>query len=322
MIYFIFDNPADKQKMEFLKDYDTSSFERIFPEKQCKSIKSMLDVCINCIKKSSSGDTVIFWYDFMGIIFWWLCKIFNRKRQIVILNILLKNKKSMKNKVARILYKTALKSKNIKATVTSKEYGVYVNNFLGIKKQYIVLHDIYHERYNIKYGGKVQNNSVFCGGRNGRNWELLKNLANEMMDIQFNIVVPKDMYEQYKNDFGANVNIKTEITETEYLQLMCQSELVIMPLNTEAPAGLIAIFQAVANGKMTIVSDTVTTQEYFKNNTEALCKNRIDDWKIQIRYWVENPQEAIKCAEKSRKFLEENCTEKDYAKTLLTVVSE
>ena len=51
---------------------------------------------------------------------------------------------------------------------------------------------------------------------------------------------------------------------------MCQSSLVVMPLDTEAPAGLIAFFQAAANGRMSITSDTVTTREY------RICAQMLD----------------------------------------------
>ena len=39
-----------------------------------------------------------------------------------------------------------------------------------------------------------------------------------------------------------------------------------MPLDTEAPAGLIALFQAATYGKMVITTDTVTTREYFSGD--------------------------------------------------------
>ena len=38
---------------------------------------------------------------------------------------------------------------------------------------------------------------------------------------------------------------------------------VFMPLDTEAPAGLTVYFQAAANNKMIITSDTVTTEGYL-----------------------------------------------------------
>lgn len=322
MVYMLFDNPADKKNMLFLRDYGTASFKLIFPQEQCKSIKDMVKVCNDCIKSTSKSDIIICWYDFMGILCWWLCKIYHKRRNIAALNILLKNKRSAKNKVARILYRGALNSNDLKATVTSREYGNSINELLGIKKKYILLHDIYHGGYEFEYRGEVQKHSVFCGGRNGRDWEFLLKLAVEMPDIQFNIVVPKDKYEQHKNMFVENVNVKTEIPEQEFLRLMCQSSLVIMPLDTEAPAGLIAMFQAAANGKMIITSDTVTTREYFGDKRGVLCKKEISDWKSQIRYWLEHQDEAAARTERLKEFLERECSEKRYAEILEQIVSQ
>lgn len=320
MVYFLFDNPADKQNMEFLKEYDTASFNLMFPREQCKSVKSMLKACSNCIQISAVGDTIICWYDFMGILCWWLCRILHKKRDIVVLNILLKDKQSLKNKATQMLYKSALKSKNVKATVTSKEYGLYLNKLLGIKKQYILLHDIYHNGYNFGYAGEIEKNSVFCGGRNGRDWEFLLKLAEKMSDIKFNIVVSKEQFQQYEEKFGKNVNVKTEISEPKFLELMCQSSFVLMPLDTEAPAGLIVMFQAGANRKLVITSDTVTTREYFADKRGVLCKKSINEWSKQIRYWLEHTKEAQERTKKFQCFLENECSEKKYAETLQRLI--
>lgn len=320
MIYFLFDNPADKQNMEFLKEYDTASFNLMFPREQCKSVKSMLKACNNCIRISAEGDTIICWYDFMGILCWWLCRILHKKRDIIVLNILLKDKQSLKNKATRMLYKSALKSKNVRATVTSKEYGLYLNKLLGIRKQYILLHDIYHSGYNVGYADEIEKNSVFCGGRNGRDWEFLLKLAEKMSDIKFNIVVSKEQFQQYEEKLGKNVNVKTEISELKFLELMCQSSFVLMPLDTEAPAGLIVMFQAGANRKLVITSDTVTTREYFADNRGVLCKKSINEWSKQIRYWLEHTKEAQERTKKFQCFLENECSEKKYAETLQQLI--
>lgn len=320
MVYFLFDNPADKKNMEFLKEYNTASFKLLFPHKQCKSIKNLLKVCNDCIQKSVEGDTIICWYDFMGIFCWWLCRILHKKRGIVVLNILLKDKQSLKNKVARMLYRPVLKAENVRATITSKEYGEFVNRLLGIKKQYILLHDIYHGGYDIGYVGKVRENSVFCGGRNGRDWGFLFELVKRMPDIQFNIVVPKAVFEEYENVSRDNVNLKTEIPEPEFIKFMCQSSLVLMPLDTEAPAGLIAIFQAAANGKLVITNDTVTTREYFGEQRGVLCKKDLVEWEKQIRYSLEHQDEGKARSKKLKLFLEQECSEKKYAETLMELV--
>ena len=323
MVYMLFDNPADKKKMEFLKAYDeTASYELVFPKEKCNSLKKMLVICSNCINCSSRDDIIICWYDFMGIICWWLCKFFHKNRNIVVLNILLKNKKSLRNRVVRFLYKYALKSSELKATVTSKEYGDSINKLLGINKKYVLLYDIYHEEYEVGYVGQIQEQSVFCGGRNGRDWGFLLELAKEMKDIQFNIVISKEQYELYKDSFEENINVKSEISEEEFLKFMCQSSLVLMPLNTEAPAGLIAMFQGSANGKMIITSDTATTREYFGNERGVLCKKDINDWKMQIQYWIGHLEEANERATKMKLFLERECSKKQYSEMLQKIVSE
>ncbi len=321
MVYFLFDNPADKRNMEFLKKYGTASFDLIFPPEQCRSVKSMMKVCYKYIQKSNTGDTIVCWYDFMGILCWWLCEILHKKRKIVALNILLKNKETLKNKVARFLYRQALKSANLNATVTSKEYGKSVNKLLNIKKKYVLLHDIYHGQYNICYRGQVKENSVFCGGRNGRDWNFLFQLTEKMPDIQFNVVIPKEQFEQYRSYGRNNVSIETEISEKNFLELMCQSSLVIMPLNTEAPAGLIAMFQAASNGKLIIASDTVATKEYLAINRGVLCKYSFDEWERQIRYWLAHKKEAQGRALNFQKFLVNECSERKYAEILQQLVN-
>ena len=260
MVYMLFDNPADKQNMTFLNGNEAAKIRQVYPSKKCNSTKEMLAACKDIIKQSADGDTIICWYDFMAVLCWWLCKVQFKNRKIIALNILLKDKATAKNKLAKFLYKPMLKSKKVQATVTSKKYGEHLNKMLGIQKQYTLLHDTYHGGYSIEYEGKVNPNTVFCGGRNGRDWEFLIRIAQTMPEVTFNCVMPKDKFEEYTENFGKNMVVKSDIPEQEFLEFMCQSQLVVTPLDTEAQAGLIAFYQAAANGKMAITSDTVTTQ--------------------------------------------------------------
>ena len=157
---------------------------------------------------------------------------------------------------------------------------------------------------------------MFCGGRNGRDWEFLIRIAQAMPEVTFNCVMPKDKYEEHKENFGKNMVVKSDIPEQEFLEFMCQSQLVVTPLDTEAPAGLIAFYQAAANGKMAITSDTVTTQEYFADGRGALCGKDIEDWKNKIQYYLQNREEADVSVAKFKSFLERECSEEKYAKTL------
>ena len=322
MVYMLFDNPADKQNMTFLNSYETAKIRQVYPSQKCNSTKEMLDACKDIIKQSVDGDTIIFLYDFMAVLCWWLCKVQFKNRKIIALNILLKDKTTAKNKLAKFLYKSMLKSKKVQATVTSRKYGEHLNEMLGISKQYTLLHDIYHGGYSIEYEGKVIPNTVFCGGRNGRDWEFLIRIAQAMPEITFNCVMTKDKYEEHKENFGKNMVVRSDIPEQEFIEFMCQSQLVVTPLDTEAPAGLIAFYQAVANGKMAITSDTVTTQEYFADGRGALCGKNVEDWKNKIRYYLQHSEEADSCAAKFKNFLEIECSEEKYAKTLWRMPAE
>ena len=142
-----------------------------------------------------------------------------------------------------------------------------------------------------------------------------------MPDIQFNVVIPKEQFEQYRSYGRNNVSIETEISEKNFLELMCQSSLVIMPLNTEAPAGLIAMFQAASNGKLIIASDTVATKEYLAINRGVLCKYSFDEWERQIRYWLAHKKEAQGRALNFQKFLVNECSERKYAEILQQLVN-
>lgn len=116
--------------------------------------------------------------------------------------------------------------------------------------------------------------------------------------------------------------VKSDIPEKEFLEFMCQSQLIVMPLDKEAPAGLIAFYQAAANGKMSITSDTVTTQEYFAEGRGALCRENVEDWKNEIQYYLQYPADADACAVKFKNYLESECSEEKYAKTLWRMLAE
>ena len=322
MIYMLFDNPTDKKNMAFLNSYETAKVRQVYPSQKCNSTKEMLVACKDMIKQSAEGDTIICWYDFMAVLCWWLCKVQFKNRKIIALNILLKDKTTAKNKLAKFLYKPMLKSKKVLATVTSKQYGEYLNEMLGIKKQYTLLHDIYHGGYCIEYEGRVVPNTVFCGGRNGRDWDFFIEIAREMPEVTFNCVMPKAKLEKHKANLGKNMIVKSDISEREFLEFMCQSQLVVTPLDTEAPAGLIAFYQAAANGKMAVTSDTVTTQEYFTDDRGALCVKDVEEWKNTIQYYLRHRKEADASAAKFKKFLESECSEKQYAKTLWEMLEE
>lgn len=322
MIYVLYDKPKYLEDMSFLTAAFEKGYKEIYPEWRCTSIMKMLSVCRTTIKHVKAGDIIVCWYDFMGVMCWWLGKLANKKIKVVAINILLKDKNTAKNKVAKYLYKRALSSNSFLATVTTIEYGRYINEILKTKVDFTVLHDVYHQKYTLDKPVKTKKNTVFCGGRNGRDWGLLFEIAKNLPKVTFNCVMPGALKERFSSVIGDNVCVKTDIPQSAFVEFLCQSQIIAMPLDTEAPAGLTVYFQAAANNKMIITSDTVTTEGYLSGGCGVLCKNTVEDWVDKIQYYLHHTNEANICAEKFRNFLESECSEERYTKTLWRMLAE
>ena len=190
MIYVLYDKPKKLEDMSFLTAAFEKEYKEIYPEWRCTSIKQMLSVCSATVKRTKAGDTIVCWYDFMGVLCWWLSKLTNKRIKVVAINILLKDKSTMKNKIAKYLYKKALCSNSFAATVTTVEYGRYINKILNTKVDFTLLYDVYHRNYTLNKQVETKANTVFCGGRNGRDWKLLFEVAKRLPKVTFNCVMP------------------------------------------------------------------------------------------------------------------------------------
>ena len=322
MIYILYDLPRNAEDMSFLTAAFEKDYEEVHPENPCLSIRQMLSACSPVVKKAKAGDTIVCWYDFMGVLCWWLAHLENKRIKILAINLLLKDKNTAKNKAAKFLYKRALRSGSFSTTVTAQAYGDYINKILGTKARFTLLHDVYRPGYRVDRSIPAEDNAVFCGGRNGRDWKLLFDIARELPDVRFYCVMPHALKEQFEPAAGKNVMIMADLPIKEFLELLCRSRLLVMPLDTEAPAGLSVFFQAAANDKMILTSDTVTTEGYLSNGRGALCSNHVEDWKNKILYYLQHEEEAAATAQKFRSFLEDECSEEEYAKTLWGMLAE
>lgn len=323
MIYILYDKPEYMEDMSFLTRDLTEPYKVIYPDVRCTSIKLMYKYCLICVKKSSNDDIIICWYDFMAVICWWICLLKRKKRNIVAINILLKYKPTIKNRIARGIYRKPLKSSDFYATITASEYGNMLNDILGIEKDYVLLHDVYHYKEN-EYLDKYQMSDctkrAFCGGRNGRNWKLLFEIAKKMPDVIFDCVMPKEYTELYAEDISENVNVYCEVSLDKFNDILYKSQIIVMPLDTQAPAGLTVLFEAAAYSKPVITSDTITTREYFSDKRGILCSDDIREWSEAIRRCLQNSDEVREYTSNLKRYLETECSEYKYAAIVKNIV--
>lgn len=305
--YLLFDNNGNDKL--FIQEKIGIPITVIYSPSYKKKILSWIHGVLNVISKSKQNDTIICWYDFQAVLCWWICYLLFKRRNIICINILLKDKSSKKNKIVSYLYKKSLLSTNFKASVTSTKYGQWLNRKLGINVKYTLIHDVYHDSYKFEQSVEQIPNSVFCGGNNGRDWNFIIKIAKRMPDVRFNIVMPHSIYLKYKNILTENMNVRYDIPYNEFMKEMCSSSIVCLPLDTEAPAGLIVMFQAAANNKMVITTDTVTTHEYISMEHGVVLKNDENLWVNEISYSIKNSESTMKKASAFKQYILQNCSE-------------
>lgn len=312
MVYFLFDNPQDKKRLSFISKNTNREMKEVYSPKCGKLIVGWLKGCLAVLKQSHGNDTIVCWYDFQAVLCYWLSKLSFKRRKIVCINLLLKDKESAKNKVVAWLYKKALKSKRFVASVTSVEYGNHLKKRLGIDKDLFLLHDVFHENYKTNENVEVAPDTVFCGGRNGRDWKFMIDVAKAMPNVDFHLVMPKTTYEDFQTELPSNVVAKYNLSMEDFMKEMCSCEIVALPLDTEAPAGLIVLFQAAANMKYILTTDTMTTREYLSDEKGSLLPNDIVAWKKAIKDRLGNKHRNSEASAKLLNFLKEECSEKKF----------
>lgn len=292
--------------------------EYVSPQKS-KMALTWIYGCFGILKHSHNGDTIICVLDIQAVICYWICRFTFRNRYIFAINLLLKQKTSLKNKIASYLYRKALTSPRFKASVTSREYGEYINKHLGISINHSLIRDVYKKEYDNSTSMSKCNNSVFCGGRNGRDWNFMLSVAQLMPNIKFHLAMPKDLVAGFDN-IPNNVSIYTDIPEQQFLDLIAQSSIVALPLDTEAPAGLIVMFQAASFDKLVLTTDTVTTRGYINNSNGCLLPNNTESWCQSINYYLNNSEEANRKAIQLHRFLQEECNETKFVDAITNVI--
>ena len=280
---------------------------------------------LKAVRASSKGDTIVAWHYLQAVLAWWICRLTLRKRRFVCLNVLLKVDKTPKNWLHRYLCKQAFKADNFKATVTSMPYGQWLNRQLGINVEYTLLHDVYHDYYHTPHFEEApKRDIVFCGGASGRDWDLMLDIIRLTPEVRFYMIMPGRLYrpfmKQHGHEIPDNVKVDHDLPYKQFMHRLCQSTLVVLPLSINAPAGLTVMYQAAANRRMVLTTDTEAMKEYFM--PYQLCGKDPAEWCDKIRYYLSHEAERQQEADRFHEFITTQCTEQDYAKIVARLCHE
>lgn len=147
-------------------------------------------------------------------------------------------------------------------------------------------------------------------------------VAYRMPDVPFTLVMPTDVYNKIKDSLPQNVTALHNIPISEFVSEMCKASLVALPLNTDAPAGLIVLFQAAANEKYILTTDTMTTREYLAESRGCLLPNEVAAWQEAINHHLCTEEEKKKATAKMLAFLETQCSEEEFVRGVEEMIKQ
>ena len=270
------------------------------------------------VKASKKGDTIIAWYDFQGILAWWICLLTFRDRNIVALNIRLKDKTTFVNKMAAFLYKYALRSSKMKATVSSREYGEALKRRLELKRDFPLVRDInLYPGY--AYPFKDNGKRIFCGGNQSRDWNMVLRVARLLPEYRFAVIMPGKEREKVTN-VPSNVRILCDVPYKIFMGYMHSSTFLLLPVDTNAPAGLIVMFQAAWLGKTIFTNSTQVMREYIGEEHGVLVEGDDKDFAEKIEYYYNHQEEAAAKVDAFQRYLREECSEERFIDKVITEV--
>lgn len=310
--------------LEFIIENSKYPLQKLTSPKRVGTFKRWLCGALGAIRSSKRGDVIVCFLDMQGVLLFWLCRFMLCRREIFAINLLLKDKQSRKNKLAKFLYRQALRSRHFHASVTSMAYGEWIKDVLGVNADLSLVRDVCLDYY--AYAAPpvdaINLKSVICAGRNGRDWDLIVNVAKKMTSVNFNLVMPQGAYNRLHDSFPHNVNAYAEIEFSEYKRMLAESMAVCLPLETEAPAGLMVVFQAALNEKPVFISETVTSQEYVTPETGYPLPNDVDAWVQALDSAFKQPAQMLAKANRLHDYIKMECSQDNYVKQIDTMIDK
>lgn len=306
----------------FIAERLTRPCKKIYSPQKSRKYLTWIAGAWKVMRESRKGDVIVSLYDFQGILCLLIGYLTFRRRHILGLNLLLKDKSTIRNRIASWLYKLAVNSPWFHTTVTAKAYQEWFNRKLGIDLEYPLLRDVYYDSYEPTMSLKEGDGSVFCGGRNSRDWDLMFSLANQMPDVKFRFVMDADTYSTFCGHIPENVIALYDVPMDEFLSQLNESSVVCMPVTTDAPTGLITMFQAAGFEKPIITTETIVTSEYLNSDKGYLLRgNDTEMWANEIKKVISDYDIAKSKASEFHRFVLNECNEEVYVKRIEEIIN-
>lgn len=217
---------------------------------------------------SKKNELIICWNFTTSIALGYLCKIFRKQRKILALNIIAHKKSKILEIFRRLIFSPVMKMDNYFITVNSEQYiRDYALRFKISVKKFFLLNDPFQEKDIREF--KYQRSYIFVGGEAQRDWDTLFQAAQHLPEIKF-VCVARKKYFKSNLFIPSNVTLLFDLDSKSFYEYMDNSSIVVIPLKSELPAGLIILLKAASMRKPIIATATPAISNYIINEESGL----------------------------------------------------
>jgi len=332
MIYFVYEkNMEDEVFLNSLKG-SLNSLELIsaetatggwnsLTEKIFKFWKDYFILSLTAIKKSKSGDTIITWQVFLGVVTGLLIKIFRMKRELIILSFIYRPRSNkLINRLRYLVTRFGLSS--AKKIICYSEYekvrytelfnfvsGKFYSTSLG--KTYIVSTPV--EKESKKY--------IFSAGQSNRDYDVL---IRSIYNIDINLLIATSNEIKIPSKLKTKVKVQ-QLHGSDFQEALNKSLITILPLkDIDYSSGQVVLINAMALGKCVIITDTNWAIDYLQHGINAWIVPPGDSKALSfaLDYLLKNDNIRAKIEKNAKEYYETNLNGKAFAHRLIKIIGE
>lgn len=299
-------------------DLDLSSRRVILIYKQAKaSIKALM--------RSNRSDTIVVWLDFMGLLTYLFSRLLFCRRRILVLNLMIPDgTKSIFSVLRRFLYRMMLEDANVFSTVNNIALVGYYKDVLKMNHFHRVftLEDTMLESAKEISEWSTGDGSVFFGGAAGRNHDLAIQIATLLPNVQFTFVVKE---KQFNSTWllPQNVTLLRDTSLEEFECHLSRSSVMILPISTHTPAGILTLITAALKCRPVISQNTLSLRHYINSGETGVLLDSSDasSWAAEVNILLDDESKRRAMSEALQRSIVKRCSVERYCSELDSIIN-
>ncbi len=234
------------------------------------------------LSKRTKKELTLYWLDVMGFGGAIVAKILKDERPILILNIMLSDSSSILSRLKKRCFHHIIRWPNVYCTINAPYLAKYYRVSDEFEHKCFPLGDVIHFDEEITQIGSVDDcGYILCIGSAGRDIDLFFSIVRAQPHEKF-VWITKSDHHSY-GTLPSNLKIEISPSFQKVSIMIYNSKLVILPLSTQSPAGILSIVHTVNIGRPILVTKTVSSVQYFMPGSHCIVEGRVlQNWEKKI----------------------------------------